>query len=160
MDFKGRGKSLSYDLRHASASAQLRPQSPEERAAAATSAANDLKRRAESVRDDVYAVRIAVEVADLAEWADAAQNAQNGLAHLRKLFELPPAVMRDPGDAQARTRLENAPRAQRRAAATARTAANIAGARVDGRVSAGGRRAPISSVVIPGTEPRNRRAWP
>jgi len=40
------------------------------------------------------------------------------------------------------------------------TAANIDGARVDGRVSVGGRRAPISSIVIPGTEPRNRRAWP
>ena len=52
-------------------------------------------------------------------------------------------------------------RAQRRSGGDSeRTAAIIDGASVDGRVSAGGRRAPISSVVIPGTEPRNRRAWP
>ena len=110
MDFEGRGKSSSYDLRHASASEQLRPQDPEERAAAATSVANDLKRCAESVRDDV-AVRIAVVVGDLAEWVDAAQDAQNGLGHLRQLVELAPALMRDAADAQVRTRLENAPHA-------------------------------------------------
>jgi hypothetical protein len=52
-------------------------------------------------------------------------------------------------------------RARRRSGGDSeRTAAIIDGASVDGRVSAGGRRAPISSIVIPGTEPRNRRAWP
>jgi len=40
------------------------------------------------------------------------------------------------------------------------SASNIDGAPVDGRVSAGGRYAPISSIAVPGTEPRNRRAWP
>lgn len=52
-------------------------------------------------------------------------------------------------------------RAQRRSGGDSeRTAAIVDGSSVDGRVSAGGRRAPISSVVIAGTEPRNRRAWP
>ena len=40
------------------------------------------------------------------------------------------------------------------------TKANIDGASVDRRVSVGGRRAPISSVVIHCTGPPNRRAWP
>ena len=112
MDFEGRGKSSSYDLRHAPpASAQLRPQAPEERAAVATSVVNDVKHCAESVRDDVDAVRIAVVVGDLAEWVDAAQDAQNGLGHLRQLVELAPAAMRDAADAQVRTRLANAPQA-------------------------------------------------
>jgi hypothetical protein len=59
------------------------------------------------------------------------------------------------GGAGARQR---APR--RRGGDSERTAAIIDGASVDGRVSAGGRRAPISSIAIPGTELRNRRAWP
>jgi len=59
------------------------------------------------------------------------------------------------GGARARQRAE-----RRSGGDSERTAAIVDGASVDGRVSAGGRRAPISSVVIPGTEPRNRRAWP
>ena len=110
MDFEGRGKSSSYDLRNASTSAQLRPQTPEERSAAATSVANDLKRCADSVRDD-----------------------------RRHRRDVDAPIVRT-------SRFQQA--------------AIVDGASVDGRVSAGGRRAPISSVVIPGTEPRNRRAWP
>jgi hypothetical protein len=111
MDFEGRGKSSSYDLRGPSASTPLRPQTPEEKSAAATRVADDLERCAESVRGDVDAVRIAVVVGDLAEWADAAQDAQNGLGHLRQLVERAPAAMRDAADAEVRTRLENAPQA-------------------------------------------------
>lgn len=114
MDFEGRGKSSSYDVGHAPASAPLRAQTPADKAAAATRLADDLDRRAQLVRDDVDAIRIAAASGDLADWADAAHDAQDGLTHLRHLVETAPA-MRDAADAQVRTRLESAPQLLERA---------------------------------------------
>jgi hypothetical protein len=109
MDIEGRGKSSSYDVGHAPASTPLRPQTSEEKAAAATRVADDLGRCAEFVHDDVGAVRSAVTAGDLADWVDAAQDARNGLDHLRQLVGRAPSAMRDAADPQVRTRLESAP---------------------------------------------------
>ena len=64
MDIEGRGKSSSYDVGHARASTPLRPQTSEEKAAAATRVADDLRRCAEFVHDDVGALRSAVAARD------------------------------------------------------------------------------------------------